>query len=84
MKSSVETLEGNKIKLYVEIDESEFAGDIDRAFEAIAKEVKLPGFRNGKAPRKLLESRIGIGPARAQALRDAIPSYLMRGVREHD
>ncbi|MEL0041474.1 MAG: trigger factor, partial [Ilumatobacter sp.] len=67
-----------------EIDESEFAGDIDRAFEAIAKEVKLPGFRNGKAPRKLLESRIGIGPARAQALRDAIPSYLMRGVREHD
>jgi len=80
----VETLEGNKIKLYVEIDETEFAGDIDRAFEAIAKEVKLPGFRNGKAPRKLLESRIGLAPARAQALQDAIPSYLMRGVREHD
>jgi len=84
VKSSVETLEGNKIKLYVEIDETEFAGDIDRAFEAIAKEVKLPGFRNGKAPRKLLESRIGLAPARAQALQDAIPSYLMRGVREHD
>ena len=80
----METLEGNKIKLYVEIDETEFAGDIDRAFEAIAKEVKLPGFRNGKAPRKLLESRIGLAPARAQALQDAIPSYLMRGVREHD
>jgi trigger factor len=84
VKSSVEPLEGNKVKLYVEVDEAEFEKDIDQAFRSIAREVKLPGFRNGKAPRRVLEARIGIGPAREQALRDAIPQYLGKAVREHD
>lgn len=84
MKSSVEPLEGNKVKLYVEVEEAEFDKDIEQAFRTIAREVKLPGFRNGKAPRRVLEARIGLGPAREQALRDAIPSYLSKAVREHD
>lgn len=84
MKSSVEPLEGNKVKLYVEVDEAEFDKDIDRAFRTIAREVKLPGFRNGKVPRRVLEARIGLGPAREQALRDSIPQYLGKAVREHD
>jgi trigger factor len=84
VKSSVEPLEGNKVKLYVEVEEAEFEKDIEQAFRAIAREVKLPGFRNGKAPRRVLEARIGIGPAREQALRDAIPQYLGKAVREHD
>src|SRR3954454_19463449 len=84
MKSSVEPLEGNKVKLYVEVDEAEFDRDIDLAFKAIAREVNLPGFRNGKAPRRVLEARIGLAPAREQALRDAIPTYLARAVRDHD
>jgi trigger factor len=79
----VETLEGNKVKLYVEVEEAEFDRDIDRAFKLIAKEVNLPGFRAGKAPRKVLEARIGIGAAREQALRDAVPQYLAKAVREH-
>jgi trigger factor len=84
VKSSVEALEGNKVKLYVEVEEGEFEHDIDRAFKAIAKEIRLPGFRAGKVPRKVLEARIGIGPAREQALRDAVPVYLAKAVREHD
>jgi trigger factor len=84
VKSSVEPLEGNKVKVSVAIDEAEFDRDIDRAFKAIAREVNLPGFRAGKAPRRVLEARIGIGPAREQALREAIPQYLAKAVREHD
>ncbi len=84
MKSSVEPLEGNKVKLYIEVDEAEFEKDIEQAFRSIAREVKLPGFRNGKAPRRVLEARIGLAPAREQALRDAIPQYLGKAVREHD
>ena len=84
MKSSVETLEGNKVKVYVEVAEDEFDKDIDRAFQAIAREVRLPGFRNGKAPRRVLEARIGVAPAREQALRDSIPRYFVRAVREHN
>ena len=72
------------VKVSVTIDEAEFDRDIDMAFRAIAKEVKLPGFRPGKVPRKVLEARIGLATAREQALRDAVPQYLANAVREHD
>ncbi|MEL6891943.1 MAG: trigger factor [Actinomycetota bacterium] len=84
MKSSVEVLEDNKVKVYVEVDEAEFDNDIDKAFKAIAKEVRLPGFRAGKVPRKVLEARIGLEAARDEALREAVPQYLTQAVREHD
>ena len=80
----VEPLEGNKVKVSVEVDEAEFDKAIDSAFKKIAHEVRLPGFRPGKAPRRVLEARIGIAPAREQALRDAIPQYLARAVSEND
>lgn len=84
MKSTCEALEDNKVKLSVEIDEAEFDRNIEAAFRKIASEVRLPGFRPGKAPRRVLEARIGKDAARAQALQDAIPEYLSRAVREHD
>ena len=84
VKSTVETLEGNKVKLSVEVDEAEFDRDIDVAFRKIAHEVRLPGFRPGKAPRRILEARIGLAPARQQALQDAIPRYLADAVKVHD
>ena len=84
MNSSLQEVDGNKVKLSITIDESEFDHDIDRAFRKIAKEVRLPGFRAGKVPRRVLEARIGLAPAREQALNDAIPQYLARAVREHD
>ena len=84
MKSTVAPLEGNKVRLSVEVDEAEFDKDIDAAFRKIAHEVRLPGFRPGKAPRRVLEARIGVAPAREQALRDGIPVYLARAVREHE
>lgn len=84
MKSTCETLDGNKVRLSVEIDESDFDRDIDAAFDKIARDVRLPGFRPGKAPRRVLEARIGRDAARSQALNDSIPSYLARAVREND
>ena len=84
VKSTLEALEGNKVKLSVNVDEAEFDKDIDAAFRKIAREVRLPGFRAGKAPRRVLEARIGVAPAREQALRDSIPQYLAKAVREHD
>src|SRR5262245_14573117 len=91
MKSTVEPIDADEnsegrtlVKLSVEVDEAEFDRDIDAAFRKIAREVRIPGFRPGKAPRRILEARIGTAPAREQALRDAIPQYLARAVREHD
>ena len=80
MNSTVEPVEGNKVKVLVTVDEAEFETDINEAFKRIAHEVNLPGFRRGKAPRKLLEARIGLGPAREEALREALPKYYAEAV----
>ena len=84
MKTALEHLDGNRVKLSVEIDEQDFARDIDAAFAKIGKELRLPGFRAGKAPRQVIEARIGAEAAREQALRDSVPLYLSRAVREHN
>lgn len=83
MKSTVEPLEGNKVKVSVEVDEAEFEKAIDAAFKKIAREVRIPGFRPGKAPRKVLEARFGPELARGQALQDAVPEYYLSAVKEH-
>lgn len=84
MKATVEPLEGNKVKVSVEVDEQEFESAIDVAFKKIAREVKVPGFRPGKAPRRVLESHIGSGAGRAQALNDSLPEFYSDAVRTHD
>jgi trigger factor len=74
---------GPKVKLSVEVDEEQFEEAIDAAFRKIGREVRIQGFRPGKVPRKVLESRIGSGYARAQALEDALPEYYAEAVRDN-
>lgn len=83
MKAAVEPLEGNKVKVSVEVDEPEFERAVDAAFKKIAREVRVPGFRPGKAPRRILEARLGAGTGRAEALRDALPDYYAQALADH-
>src|SRR5690606_10944936 len=75
VKTIVAPLEGNKVKLSVEVDEEEFDKAVTAAYRKIAREVRIPGFRPGKAPRKVLEKRLGTQIGREQALNDALPEY---------
>src|SRR6478609_6065 len=84
MQSTVESVEGNKVKLHVTVPADEFERAIDAAFRKLAHEVRIPGFRPGKAPRKLLEARLGTDIAREQALRDSLPDFYVDAVTEHD
>ena len=86
MKTSVEPVEGqkNKVKVAVEVDETELEPAIADAWRQIAKEVRLPGFRPGKAPRKLLEKQFGEGFARSEALNSSLPEFYAKAVIEHD
>lgn len=84
VKAIVAPLDGNKVKLSVQVEAAEFEKDIDAAFREIAKEVRLPGFRPGKAPRRILEAKLGKEVGRQEALRAALPTYYSRAVREHE
>jgi trigger factor len=84
MRSTVEPLEGNKVKLSVEVDADEFESAVDAAFKKISQEINIKGFRRGKAPRKVIESRIGSVAGREQAMQDSLPQYYSDAVIEHD
>jgi trigger factor len=84
MRATVEPLEGNKVKVSVEVEAEEFEKAVTAAFKKIAQEVRLPGFRPGKAPRKVLEARLGAQVGREQAFQDALPEYYSNAVIEHD
>lgn len=83
MKSTVENLEGNKVRLSVEVDSAEFAGDLDIMFKQLAKELKLPGFRKGKAPRSVIEARLGREYTRRRTLEEALPRYCSQAILEN-
>ncbi len=69
----------NRVKLHIVVPAAEFEKRaIDAAFKKLAGEVRIPGFRPGKAPRQLLEARLGTEIAREQALQDALPRVLRR------
>ncbi len=89
MKATVEPVEGTpamepKVKLAIAVEEAELAPAIDAAWREIAKEVRLPGFRPGKAPRSLLEKQFGPDFARSEALRSALPEFYSQAVIDHD
>jgi trigger factor len=84
LTTSVEPLEGNKVRLRVAVPADEFERAVDAAFRKLARQVKIPGFRPGKAPRQLLEARLGGEVAREQALRDSVPDYYAQAVEAED
>jgi trigger factor len=82
VETTIETLDGDRVKLTVAVDAAEFDTAVEAAFKRLAKEIRLPGFRPGKAPRKILEARIGSGAGRQEALQSALPDYYGRALAE--
>jgi trigger factor len=80
VKSTVEQLSPTRVRINVEVPFTELEPDFDRAFAQLAQQVRLPGFRPGKAPRKLLEARIGRGAVLQQVVNDALPSRYSEAV----
>jgi trigger factor len=83
MEASVTVLENNRVKLTVEVE----AAAIEKAIEATAKvfaeDISVKGFRKGKAPRSLIEARIGGAKVlRAEALNSSIPDFYARAVAD--
>lgn len=82
MKNSVENISETRVKLSVEVPADEFAPDYDKAAKEVAKQVQIPGFRPGKAPRRVLENKIGKGYIIEQAINDNLDKYYQQAVAE--
>ena len=83
MRATTEPLEGNKIRLSVEIDEPEVDKALDEMVRTLSRQARVPGFRPGHVPRQVLEARMGGAAAlRAEALREALPDFYTKAVAE--
>ncbi|MEU2254121.1 trigger factor [Nocardia xishanensis] len=80
MKSTVEQLSPTRVRINVEVPFEELKPDFDRAYKALAKQVRIPGFRPGKAPAKLLEARLGRGAVLEQVVNDVLPGRYSEAV----
>ncbi len=82
MKSTVEQLGPTRVKLNVEVPFEELSGEFDRTYRSLAQQIRIPGFRPGKAPAKLIEARVGRDSILAQVVNDALPGKYSQAVAE--
>ena len=84
MKSNVEQLSPTRVRIKVQVPFTELEPDFQRAYKELAKQVRLPGFRPGKAPAKLLEARFGREAMLEQVVNEALPSRYGQAVAESE
>ncbi|OSC29135.1 trigger factor [Mycobacterium paraintracellulare] len=84
VKSTVEQLSPTRVRINVEVPFSELEPDFQRAYKELARQVRLPGFRPGKAPAKLLEARFGREAMLDQVVTDALPARYGQAVAESE
>ena len=61
MSTTVEKIASNKVKLSFEVDSEKFDAAMAKAYLKVRNQVTIPGFRKGKAPRKMIENMYGEG-----------------------
>lgn len=82
MKSAVETLDPTKVKLTVEVEYDELKPSIEHAYQHIAEQVNIPGFRKGKVPPRVIDQRVGWGAVIEHAVNDALSGFYRQAASE--
>jgi trigger factor len=80
MKTTVKELPNSRVQVDAEVDAAEVDRGISRAARGFAKEMRMPGFRKGKAPASLVIQRLGFGPVLEEAIRDSLPEWYERAL----
>lgn len=82
MSNKFEKLEHNMVKISMEIGQEEFDKACERAYQKNKNQISLPGFRKGKAPRKMIERVYGKEVFYEDALNDVLPGVYTAAVEE--
>lgn len=84
MKTNVEKLPENMVKVDIEIPAQEAVKFYNDAAKRLAQYVNIPGFRKGKAPRNIVEQNIGEERIKHEALENALPRIFSQVIKEND
>lgn len=83
MKSAVETLSPTRAKLTVEVPFEELKPSLDAAYQKIAKQINVPGFRRGKVPPQVIDRQVGRAVVLDEAVNDVLPKAYMEALTEN-
>jgi len=84
VKTDVEELSPTRVRLSVEVPFDELKPALDKAYREVAKQVRIPGFRPGRVPPPVIDSRVGRDVVLSQAVNDALPELYAKAVADGD
>ena len=84
MKTDVEELSPTRVKLTIEVPFEELKPSLDKAYREVAKQVRIPGFRPGHVPPRVIDQRLGRGVVLEQAVNDAVPQLYGKALEDND
>ena len=82
MKTTVEKLSPTRVKLNIEVTPEELQPSIKHAYEHIASQVNIPGFRKGKVPPQLIDQRVGREEVLNHAVSDGLDKFYRQAVTD--
>jgi trigger factor len=84
VKSTVENLSPTRVRLAVQVPFDELKPSLDAAYKKIGGSVRVPGFRPGKVPTRVIDQRVGRGTVLEEAVNSALPGLYSGALREHE
>ena len=84
MKTDVEELSPTRVKLTIEVPFEELKTSLDKAYREVSKQVRIPGFRPGHVPPRIIDQRLGRGAVLEQAINDAVPQLYGKALEDSD
>jgi trigger factor len=84
MQTTVENTDKHTVKLTIEVPPEQVDKDLDRTYRAIAREVKIPGFRPGKAPKPIIDAQVGREVVLEEFVHQSVPDYFRTAVTDED
>lgn len=79
---SCEKLEKSTVALTVEVSAADFEAAVEKAYRKQRGSIRMPGFRPGKAPRKMIENMYGAGIFYEEAVNEALPGAYAAAIEE--
>jgi len=80
VKTEVTELPDSRVRVEVEVPADLVGRGLQRAARGLAKEMRMPGFRKGKAPPSLVIQRLGFGTVLQDAIRESLPDWYEQGL----
>ncbi len=84
MKSTAENLSPTRVRLSVEVPFEELQPSLDAAYKKIGAQIRIPGFRPGKVPARIIDQRVGRAAVLEEAVNEVVPRKYIEAAREHE